>query len=113
MAMAKLLGIQNIMDFSNLVEKEQLLHSKGFYHFDKYSPVIMYEDWNKFMVHVRREIKLRNYEIDISGFDVMYRESPDLELRLNELREQWENIVLYCKQLKMEKQLQQLEKDFE
>lgn len=102
------------MDFSNLVEKEQLLHFRCFYHFDKYSPVIMYEKGNSLLIHVRREIKLREYnEIDDSVFDVMFRESPDLETRLNALRVQWNEIVLYFKQMKMEHQLQQLEKDFE
>lgn len=102
------------MDFSNLVEKEQLLHFRCFYHFDNYSPVIMYEKGNPLMINVRREIKLREYnEIDDSVFDVMFRESPDLEQRIQALRTQWNDIVLYFKQLKMENQLQQLEKDFE
>lgn len=102
------------MDFSNLVEKEQLLYYQGFYYFEKGSPLIMYEKGNPLLIHVRREIKLREYnEIDDSVFDVMFRESPDLEERLNTLRVQWENIVLYFKQMKMENQLQQLEKDFE
>lgn len=102
------------MDFSNLVEKEQLLQFRCFYHFDKYSPVIMYEKGNPLLIHVRREIKLREYnEIDDSVFDVMFRESPDLEQRIQALRTQWNDIVLYFKQLKMENQLQQLEKDFE
>ena len=102
------------MDFSNLVEKEQLIHFRCFYHFDRYSPVIMYEKGNPLLIHVRREIKLREYnEIDDSEFDVMFRESPDLEQRIQALRVEWNNIVLYFKQLKMEKQLQQLEKDFE
>jgi hypothetical protein len=102
------------MDFNNLIEKEQLLYSKGFYYFDKYSPVIMYEMGNPLLIHVRREIKLREYnEIDDSVFDVMFRESADLEQRIQALRIEWNNIVLYFKQLKIENQLQQLEKDFE
>jgi len=102
------------MDFNNLIEKEQLLHFKCFYHFDKYSPVIMYENCNQFMIYVRRNIKLlENNKIGDGEFDVMFRESADLEQRLNTLREQWENILLYFKQLKIENQLQQLEKDFE
>lgn len=102
------------MDFNNLIEKEQLLQFRCFYHFDKYSPVIMYEKGNPLLIHVRREIKLREYnEIDDSVFDVMFRESPDLEQRIQALRTQWNDIVLYFKQLKMENQLQQLEKDFE
>lgn len=102
------------MDFSNLVEKEQLLHFRCFYHFDKYSPVIMYEKGNPLLIHVRRNIKLQDDGKIADGvFDVMFRESPDLEQRLNTLRVQWENIVLYFKQMKMENQLQQLEKDFE
>ena len=102
------------MDFNNLVEKEQLLYFRCFYHFDQYSPVIMYEKGNPLMIHVRREIKLREYnEIDDSVFDIMFRESTDLEQRIQALRVQWNDIVLYFKQMKMEKQLQQLEKDFE
>ena len=102
------------MDFSNLVEKEQLLYYQGFYYFEKGSPLIMYENCNQFMIYVRRHIQLlENNKIGDGDFDVMFRESPDLEPRINALREQWENIVLYYKQRKMEKQLQQLEKDFE
>ena len=102
------------MDFNNLVEKEQLLHFRCFYHFDRYSPVIMYENCNQFMIYVRRHIKLlENNKIGDGEFDVMFRESPDLEQRIQALRVEWNNIVLYFKQLKMEKQLQQLEKDFE
>lgn len=102
------------MDFNNLVEKEQLVHFSCFYYFENNSPVIMYEKGNPLMIHVRREIKLREYdELDDSVFDVMFRESPDLEQRIQALRVEWNNIVLYFKQMKMEKQLQQLEKDFE
>lgn len=103
------------MDFSNLVEKEQLLNVHNWsYHFDKYSPVIMYENGNPLMIYVRKEIKLREYdELDDSEFDIMFRESPDLEQRIQALREQWENILLYFKQKRADKQLQQLEKDFE
>ena len=102
------------MDFSNLVEKEQLLYYQGFYYFDKGSPLIMYENCNQFMIYVRRNIKLlENNKIGDGDFDVMFRESPDLEPRIQELRTQWNDIVLYFKQMKMEHQLQQLEKDFE
>lgn len=102
------------MDFSNLVEKEQLLIHQGFYYFEKGSPLIMYENCNQFMIYVRRNIKLlENNKIGDGEFDVMFRESADLEQRLNVLRVQWNEIVLYFKQMKMEKQLQQLEKDFE
>lgn len=102
------------MDFSNLVEKEQLLAHQGFYYFEKRSPLIMYENCNQFMIYVRRNIKLQeDGKIADGEFDVMFRESPDLEPRINALRVQWENIVLYYKQMKMEHQLQQLEKDFE
>lgn len=102
------------MDFSNLIEKEQLLTHQGFYYFEKHSPLIMYENCNQFMIYVRRNIKLlENNKIGDGEFDVMFRESPDLEQRINALRVQWENIVLYFKQMKMENQLQQLEKDFE
>lgn len=103
------------MDFNNLVEKEQLLYVRSWsYHFDKYSPVIMYEKGNPLMIYVRREIKLRDYdEIDDSVFDIMFRESPDLEQRLQALRKQWNDIILYFKQKRVDKQLQQLEKDFE
>jgi hypothetical protein len=74
----------------------------------------MYENCNQFMIYVRRNIKLiENNKIGDGEFDIMFRESPDLEQRLQALRVQWNNIVLYFKQLKMEKQLQQLEKDFE
>jgi hypothetical protein len=102
------------MDFSNLVEKEQLLYYQGFYYFEKGSPLIMYENCNQFMIYVRREIKLlENNKVGDGEFDIMFRKSPDLEPRINALREQWENIVLYFKQKRAEKQLQQLEKDFE
>lgn len=102
------------MAFSNLVEKEQLLHFSCFYHFDNCSPVIMYENGNQFMIYVRRHIKLlENNKIGDGEFDIMFRESPDLEQRIQALRVEWNNIVLYFKQMKMEKQLQQLEKDFE
>ena len=102
------------MDFNNLIEKEQLLYSKGFYYFDKGSPLIMYENCNQFMIYVRRNIKLlENNKIGDGEFDVMFRESADLEQRIHALRIEWNNIVLYFKQLKMENQLQQLEKDFE
>lgn len=102
------------MDFSNLVEKEQLLYYQGFYYFEKSSPLIMYENCNQFMIYVRRNIKLlENNKIGDGEFDVMFRESPDLEQRIQELRIQWNEIVLYFKQMKMENQLQQLEKDFE
>lgn len=102
------------MDFSNLVEKEQLLHAQGFYYFEKGSPLIMYETSNQFMIYVRRHIKLlENNKIGDGEFDIMFRESPDLESRIQALRVEWNEIVLYFKQLKMEKQLQQLEKDFE
>ena len=102
------------MDFNKLVEKEQLLYYQGFYYFEKASPLIMYENCNQFMIYVRRNIKLiENNKIGDGDFDVMFRESPDLEQRIQELRVQWNDIVLYFKQMKMEKQLQQLEKDFE
>lgn len=102
------------MDFNNLVEKEQLVHFSCFYHFDIYSPVIMYEKGNRLMIHVRREIKIQeNGKVEDSDFDIMMRDSPELETRLNELRVQWENILLYFKQKRVDKQLQQLEKDFE
>lgn len=102
------------MDFSNLVEKEQLLYFSCFYYFDEYSPVIMYENSNPLLIHVRRNIKLlENNKIGDGEFDVMFRESPDLEPRIQALRTQWNDIVLYFKQMKMENQLQQLEKDFE
>ena len=102
------------MDFNNLVEKEQLLTSQGFYYFEKGSPLIMYENGNPLLIYVRRHIKLlENNKIGDGDFDVMFRESPDLEPRLQALRVEWNNIVLYFKQMRMEKQLQQLEKDFE
>ena len=102
------------MDFNNLVEKEQLLHAQGFYYFEKGSPLIMYENCNQFMIYVRRHIQLlENNKIGDGDFDVMFRESADLEQRIQALRKEWNNIVLYFKQLKMENQLQQLEKDFE
>lgn len=66
------------------------------------------------MIYIRRNIKLQeDGKIADGEFDVMFRESPDLEPRINALRVQWNEIVLYYKQMKMEKQLQQLEKDFE
>lgn len=102
------------MDFSNLVEKEQLLHFSCLYHFDNYSPVIMYENGNPLLIYVRRHIKLlENNKIGDGEFDIMFKESSDLEQRIQALRVEWENILLYFKQMKMEKQLQQLEKDFE
>lgn len=102
------------MDFSNLVEKEQLLYYQGFYYFEKGSPLIMYENCNQFMIYVRRNIKLlENNKIGDGEFDVMFRESPDLEQQIQTLRTQWNDIVLYFKQKRAENQLQQLEKDFE
>ena len=102
------------MDFNNLIEKEQLLYAQGFYYFEKGSPLIMYENCNQFMIYVRRHIQLlENNKIGDGDFDVMFRESADLEQRIQALRTEWNEIVLYFKQLKMEKQLQQLEKDFE
>ena len=102
------------MDFNNLVEKEQLVQVQIYYYFEKHSPVIMYENCNRLTIYVRKEIKLlENGRIADGDFDVMFREAPDLELRLNALRKQWNDIVLFFKQLKVDKQLQQLEKDFE
>ena len=102
------------MDFNNLVEKEQILTYHGYYYFEEHSPLIMYENCNRLMIHVRRDIKLREYdEVDDSVFDIIMRDSTELEERLNALRKQWNDIVLYYKQRKMDKQLQQLEKDFE
>lgn len=102
------------MKFKDILNKYRILTDGKYYVFDSESPIIMYEIFNPHLIHVINFIDLKdNGELAESGYMTMVRDSDELEKQIGKLYREWEEVQLKLKEMKMEKHIKEMEKDFE
>ena len=103
------------MKFEKIIQKYRMFTNNGqYYSFGKESPLVMYEVVNKQLIQVRNKITLQiNGEFEESCFRTYIKDSKELDIQLGKLYREWEEVLYKLKQLRMDYQIKQMEKDFE